>query len=296
MKHPWFSSTPPNESISRLQSPLETDQFQEMYPEDYQFDDELLCSLRLLGWKDKNLLLQELKAKGKNIEKVYYRLLEKRKWEILENYHPELHEKYHDSGTIIRRTDSFGNEGGKPDLSTRSTRRSISEGGAKLTAPSRLSPQVSTEPPVSEKGPPNSTSSPKLIKTTVTKKNRKPLLIKTNDIAAKSDTVPDDGSRSPITKAMAAIGLGTPKFHRKAQLLSSGIDVPQSPIISQHPKTSWFQNFFNFKPEVMYIHTTKSLAESVKLIETILLVFSFFYVAIENTISSWCSRNDSMQI
>jgi hypothetical protein len=64
---------------------------------------------------------------------------------------------------------------------------------------------------------------------------------------------------------LAAIGIGAPK-HRKGQLL----EAPQSPLISNTPKTSWFQGLFVFKPEMFYLISTKSLEETIAVINPIL--------------------------
>lgn len=67
---------------------------------------------------------------------------------------------------------------------------------------------------------------------------------------------PGGTRNSGLVNPFAALGLGTPKFHRKQ------FDAPQTPIISQTPKHSWFTNLFNFKPDVFELISDLPLEKS----------------------------------
>lgn len=55
-------------------------------------------SLTLLGWDNRDNLIECLHAEGTNAEKVFYNLLHRRKWEMLENYNSEKQDKVDPDG------------------------------------------------------------------------------------------------------------------------------------------------------------------------------------------------------
>ena len=78
------------------------------------------------------------------------------------------------------------------------------------------------------------------------------------------------GLKSPgITQAFASFTVSTPRFHRKGMLLDS---IPMSPVVSSTPKTSWFNGLFNFKPEMYYLISSKTLDNTQAKLEQILQV------------------------
>jgi hypothetical protein len=90
-------------------------------------------------------------------------------------------------------------------------------------------------------------------------------------------------SNSPGTSSSASaisgglfqkFGPATPRFHHRGQILS---DLPSSPVGSNTPttpKTSWFANVFNFKPETYYILSKYNLEETNAKLE---IVFNVYY-------------------
>lgn len=72
-----------------------------------------------------------------------------------------------------------------------------------------------------------------------------------------TETVPTTDC-SIQSSPLASIGLGTPKFHRKPH-----VNPPPTPIISQAPKVSWFNQLFNFKQgtTVFKTETTFSITQ-----------------------------------
>jgi serine/threonine protein kinase len=247
MNHPWFHSRKPKENLEHLRSPLEDDQFELGFPSDFKFEQDLLDALKLLGWSDQQQLVSRLQEQGKNAEKVYYNLLKKRKWEILEHYNEEGN-KYSVDGGPMRRAESFGID--SPEVE-RGSRRSLSEPFPKSKISLVPSP-LSNEKPIAI--------------------NRKPLpLLKINS----SDRIDSPNSpRLQIAQAFQTLGIGTPKFHRNGTPLSPIKDgAGSSPLISRQAKTSWFQAFFNFKPEIFYLISSKSLIDTIAILEPILNVF-----------------------
>jgi serine/threonine protein kinase len=239
MKHAWFHSLDPKEDLESYRSPLENNQFQQGFPDDFAFEQDLLDTMRLLGWNDREQLITKLHENGKNAEKVYYNLLQKRKWEMLENYHEEDTTKYFVEGGPMRRAESFGIDSPEPP---RVNRRSISEPFPKVKSP--VGPSPLSEEKIPRKPPPT---------------------INTTNLERNEMLSP---SKSHVTHAFQNLGLGTPKFHRKG----TPIKDPGSPLISHQPKTSWFQNFFNFKPETFYMISKHSLSDTITILEPILNV------------------------
>ena len=63
MMPPWFNSKAPKNAIKIAPSPFETDAIEEGYPEHYEFENDLIEALNLLGWTDKQALISNLRAK-----------------------------------------------------------------------------------------------------------------------------------------------------------------------------------------------------------------------------------------
>jgi serine/threonine protein kinase len=249
MKHPWFHSRPPKENLEHLRSPLEDDQYDQGFPENHNFEQDLLDALRLLGWADRDEVLAKLHEQGKNPEKVYYNLLQRRKWEILEHYNEEGN-KYSVEGGPMRRAESFGVD--SPEL-PRGSRRSVSEPFTKSKSNLATSPLANDKP-------------------ITTPRKAPPPILTTID---KPESPLSTPTRTHITQAFQNLGLGTPKFHRKGTPLSPSKDAPTSPLISRQTKTSWFQNLFNFKPETFYLISQKSMIDTIAILEPILNVFFY---------------------
>ncbi|KAJ3354049.1 Serine/threonine-protein kinase brsk1 [Kappamyces sp. JEL0680] len=312
MSHPWFLSREPKNAIVLSPSPFESEALEMGYPSSYALENDLLENLDLLGWKDRGALTAALRTKGKNAEKVFYNLLHKRKWEMLENYNNDA-DKYEVEGGPVRRADSFASDAPPSELLKRTPlspiekdlqagRRAVSDSAAVLmrgisvrhTSPlatenkieltseensiSSLAIQVSASEAANqhkpaEKAPIAAEKDPNLLaaksKAKISfKKGR--LAINTSEVHSETESGPVSGNSSPktpiLTQTLAAIGLGTPKFHRKGQL----IEAPQSPIISNAPKTSWFQGLFIFKPEMYYLISPKTLEETMQILRPIL--------------------------
>lgn len=104
MEHPWFKSREPKNVIKVTPSIWDTNS---NYPINFEFETDLLDSLKLLGWSNRSELLDSLHAQGTNAAKVYYNLIHHRKWELLENYDNENAEKYEVEGGPVRRAHSF---------------------------------------------------------------------------------------------------------------------------------------------------------------------------------------------
>ena len=62
MVHPWFNSKEPKNAITLAPSPFETNAFEQGYPDTFNFEADLLEALHLLGWTDKEQLINNLKA------------------------------------------------------------------------------------------------------------------------------------------------------------------------------------------------------------------------------------------
>ncbi|KAI9100551.1 kinase-like domain-containing protein [Phlyctochytrium arcticum] len=66
-----------------------------------------------------------------------------------------------------------------------------------------------------------------------------------------------EGGRPNSPSLEKSGGLGTPKFHRKKHLA-----IPPTPLITSTPKRSWFASLFNFRPEVYFLQSGKSLEDT----------------------------------
>ncbi|KAJ3261694.1 hypothetical protein HK103_004645 [Boothiomyces macroporosus] len=286
MKHEFFLSRPPKNNQTVMPSMLESDNFSQGYPKNFKFETDILDSLTLLGWDNRDNLIECLHAEGTNAEKVFYNLLHRRKWEMLENYNSEKQDKVDpDGNTPVRRADSFCSDNLDPAAKREPTgnRRAFSEGGparaptmtmkSPLAAETKLS--TDSDEAISKSGSQSPQKTP-TIKKAVGSKRKGPLAI--NTIANGEATEPSPVSaslKSPaIASAFAAIGLGTPKFHRKGKerviLGTLASEVPSSPVITNTPKTSWFHNIFNFKPDTYYLVSQAPLAETLVQTEELL--------------------------
>ncbi|KAH9247166.1 hypothetical protein BASA81_015250 [Batrachochytrium salamandrivorans] len=341
MQHRWFLSRPvkndkyypsPMEAIS-LSSPL-----------GQQIETDIIESLSLLGWTDKDSLCASLRSETVTPEKVYYNLLRARKWEMFEHYDAGKLALYDVEGGPRRRTDSYSSAlsndqksidddsdrkeekrvnfksaettiEGAPSNSVKfaaatcspstycasnGSPRVVSESGCRasrvLTANVRItSPLAVSTLPISDaeaKDVPQDMNSSNDVPTTPDSKLAEPQILAppgrrrahSTAVSASSNnrklltiSIPDsqdmnsacttktsgngpispsviEGPRSAaMVNAFTAIGLGTPKFHRKM------FDAPQTPVISQTPKQSWFTNLFNFKPESFTLLSNKSM-------------------------------------
>ncbi|KAJ3321777.1 Serine/threonine-protein kinase brsk1 [Boothiomyces sp. JEL0866] len=281
MKHEFFLSRPPKNNQTVMPSMLESDNFSQGYPKNFKFEADILDSLTLLGWDNRENLIECLHAEGTNAEKVFYNLLHRRKWEMLENYNSEKPDKVDpDGNTPVRRADSFCSDNLEP-LTKReptSNRRAFSEGGpgparqTTITVKSPLAAEAKLTTDSDEGIAKQETDSPQktpTIKKAVGGKRKGPLAINTISNGEAGEPSPVSASlKSPaIATAFAAIGLGTPKFHRKGTLAS---EVPSSPVISNTPKTSWFHNIFNFKPDTYYLISQAPLPETLVQAEELL--------------------------
>lgn len=300
MDHPWFTSRPSKTAIKIEASPFEADTLEQGYPDDYPLENDLLDTLRLLGWHDQESLKKALCSKGKNAEKVFYNLLHKRKWDMLENYNNDEPQKYDVEGGAVRRADSFASDVGSLDnlaLGKRSptilkegdiillmidTRRVVSESAAgsprgktiKFNSPLSTANTATDEGSTSAKDivlkdPEITIRDPETVKIPTKPKYsvRKGILaINTSEIQREPETQKSPG----IGQAIAALTVSTPKFHRRGLLLPD--PVPQSPVLSSTPKTSWFQGLFSFKPEMYYLISSRQMDETTQLLQLTLNV------------------------
>ncbi|KAJ2997311.1 hypothetical protein HDV02_005649 [Globomyces sp. JEL0801] len=137
LRNEWFLSREPKIPIPNITSAVE--ESVQDYDQNYKFEEDLMASLALLGCTDRAELHKALLAPGKNAEKIFYNLLQKRKWEILENYNSVQTEKFNvEEGGPVRRADSFVSDGGdtppksaaKKENAPQHNRRAISEGNS----------------------------------------------------------------------------------------------------------------------------------------------------------------------
>ncbi|KAJ8326843.1 hypothetical protein BDV3_001477 [Batrachochytrium dendrobatidis] len=347
IQHPWFQSRP-IKNDSHYPSPLETASLSEPLGPNLEMD--IIESLSLLGWTNREELYSALREKETNTQKVYYNLLRARKWEIFEHYDAEKHAMYDVEGGPRRRTESYSSaqsidskhhnevsefkeekriatkqaeipidvgtdeaKSSSPIIpaigSPGTTRRAVSEMSTRqsriITANVRINsplamaimPQCDTGTNDNQKEKhytynQDSSESVKSVDTdqaiagrrraqssataiATLKKNSLTISIprskdvsdtvagaSTASVASPSTT---EGPRSAaLVNAFAAIGLGTPKFHRKV------FDAPQTPVISQTPKQSWFTHLFNFKPESFSFDSSLSRDETSNVLMTLL--------------------------
>eukprot|EP00842_Homolaphlyctis_polyrhiza_P004793 jgi/Hompol1/5314/HPOL_004327-RA len=311
MRHPWFLSRP-IKNDTYYPSPLETASL--TLPPRGELEGDIIDSLSLLGWTNKDELTLAIKSADPNPEKVFYNLLHNRKWEMFEHYDADKYSAYDVQGGPRRRTESFSSVGGDRkafeealnaatgiDLTKKSSAtesdskraKSKSEGGDGGSDDHGSTPghgdgdgkesgqdsagEISTLDKKAQmmESRPRAASSAGVTTPIVSKK--KPLMTisipgsaadvsagAANGAAPASPSMTESPRSAAVANAFAAIGLGTPKFHRKMH------EAPQTPIITQTPKQSWFTNLFNFKPESFGLVSVKSLEETTTTIQSIL--------------------------
>jgi hypothetical protein len=289
MLHPWYTSRPPKLEIKSEENPFESTAFEQGYPEDYQFEKDLLDTLALLGFNDYAALTTALRGKGKNAEKAFYQLLHKRKYEMLETYNQE-EVKYDQEGGPTRRADSFTSEGSRspnhqsaeslpsPTDSNPNVNSASTNNAAKKSVVNRKPTQVKHNSPLGAETKAlmpvhgeevveaqGAESEIYLILGQRSKpKVKKSLAINTVEVKKDENT-----PKSAVLVALNNFTVSTPK-HRKGQLLQDVL--PQSPIISNTPKVSWFQGLFNFKPETYYLLSNMDLAGTTRILNEIFRV------------------------
>lgn len=106
ISHPWFVSRPPkNADTPLLTEAPENLAGMKIEPGPDGYDQDILSNLQLLGWSNEAELLQSLESDEPNMEKVFYHLLARRKFDYFENY-DERDSEYDTMDGPRRRTDS----------------------------------------------------------------------------------------------------------------------------------------------------------------------------------------------
>lgn len=103
IQHPWFlPNSPINSDYERDQ---DRSHFNPVTDED-DIDQDIINSLKMLGWEDEGELIEKLMNSIENQEKVYYNLLCKRKIEFYENFDITKLSEWDIAGGPTRRADS----------------------------------------------------------------------------------------------------------------------------------------------------------------------------------------------
>jgi len=265
-KHPWFCSIPSTNIPETTDSPDDFQDFEDGYPPDYAFEQDLIEALELLGWTNSSELKDNLTGKGKNSAKIFYQLLKKRKDEMLENYCSDT--KYENEGLAIRRTESFGSDFTEKvtspvpvEVESPTNANAPHVNGPALAplpisfgAPKRQPSQVHTNSPLG-----GTHSEGKKVGSPVTgsirsKKSQKgELAINTTDFWSK------DEKNSVLDR------VSTPKL-RKGYFVSDN----NSPIVPPTLKVLWFKGMFNFQPDALHFNSDLDMTETNKIILEIL--------------------------